>query len=465
MDDTLKRSMKFKINLKGVRHESEDKSRENMMMLVTNLRSTTAVQNFHTELRSLRNRQQTVEEFSWEDVKADKHHENYLGHSLKAPVGRSQKASSPMASPMADEPTHLKIVVKVNLNCCKASPKKLEKALLKLTGVSSFTINIEENLVSVSGTVRPDTIIKLIYAKLAKKAELVSYEPQSTKDDGVKPKNTNTEEEDKDLNNKSKSQHKGKMHKSCCCQDGKCPKMENNVHKCEEYAGPPEVKDFVCRDYFCKIHPRNRTITNKVPENESSARLYGYMPNYAQGYNGGPNPWYPIRGSYYPRWYPERPPALYEYYQPPRRPPPSYASSPMVDEPTHPNIAVKVNLTGCKASPKKLEKALLKLTASSPMVDETTHPNIVVKVNLNGCKASPKKLEKALLKLTAKKAELVSYEPQSTKDDEVKPKNTNTEEEDKDLNNKSKSQHKEKMYKFCCCRDGKCPKMEILSCL
>ncbi|GFP88837.1 multiple myeloma tumor-associated protein 2 homolog [Phtheirospermum japonicum] len=32
-----------------------------------------------------------VAEFSWDDVKADKHRENYLGHSIKAPVGRWQK--------------------------------------------------------------------------------------------------------------------------------------------------------------------------------------------------------------------------------------------------------------------------------------------------------------------------------------------------------------------------------------
>ncbi|XP_030551142.1 multiple myeloma tumor-associated protein 2 homolog [Rhodamnia argentea] len=31
------------------------------------------------------------DQFSWEDVKADKHRENYIGHSLKAPVGRWQK--------------------------------------------------------------------------------------------------------------------------------------------------------------------------------------------------------------------------------------------------------------------------------------------------------------------------------------------------------------------------------------
>lgn len=30
-------------------------------------------------------------EFSWDDVKVDKHRENYLGHSIKAPVGRWQK--------------------------------------------------------------------------------------------------------------------------------------------------------------------------------------------------------------------------------------------------------------------------------------------------------------------------------------------------------------------------------------
>lgn len=31
------------------------------------------------------------DQFTWEDVKVDKHRENYLGHSLKAPVGRWQK--------------------------------------------------------------------------------------------------------------------------------------------------------------------------------------------------------------------------------------------------------------------------------------------------------------------------------------------------------------------------------------
>ncbi|KAI8890097.1 hypothetical protein K501DRAFT_313252 [Backusella circina FSU 941] len=31
------------------------------------------------------------DQFTWEDVKEDKHRENYLGHSLMAPVGRWQK--------------------------------------------------------------------------------------------------------------------------------------------------------------------------------------------------------------------------------------------------------------------------------------------------------------------------------------------------------------------------------------
>ncbi|KAH6762612.1 leukocyte immunoglobulin-like receptor family A protein [Perilla frutescens var. hirtella] len=31
------------------------------------------------------------DQFTWDDVKVDKHRENYLGHSLKAPVGRWQK--------------------------------------------------------------------------------------------------------------------------------------------------------------------------------------------------------------------------------------------------------------------------------------------------------------------------------------------------------------------------------------
>jgi hypothetical protein len=33
-------------------------------------------------------------EFNWDDVKGDKHRENYLGHSLKAPVGRWQKGKN-----------------------------------------------------------------------------------------------------------------------------------------------------------------------------------------------------------------------------------------------------------------------------------------------------------------------------------------------------------------------------------
>ncbi|KAI3472626.1 hypothetical protein Pfo_031278 [Paulownia fortunei] len=31
------------------------------------------------------------DQFSWDDVKVDKHRENYLGHSIKAPAGRWQK--------------------------------------------------------------------------------------------------------------------------------------------------------------------------------------------------------------------------------------------------------------------------------------------------------------------------------------------------------------------------------------
>ncbi|XP_023219805.1 multiple myeloma tumor-associated protein 2 homolog [Centruroides sculpturatus] len=32
-----------------------------------------------------------ADQFSWDSVKTDKYRENYLGHSLKAPVGRWQK--------------------------------------------------------------------------------------------------------------------------------------------------------------------------------------------------------------------------------------------------------------------------------------------------------------------------------------------------------------------------------------
>lgn len=35
-----------------------------------------------------------ITEFKWDDVKVDKHRENYLGHSIKAPVGRWQKGNA-----------------------------------------------------------------------------------------------------------------------------------------------------------------------------------------------------------------------------------------------------------------------------------------------------------------------------------------------------------------------------------
>lgn len=47
---------------------------------------------FHGPMRwQTHHRSDRVAGFSWEDVKADRYREYYLGHSVKAPVGRWQK--------------------------------------------------------------------------------------------------------------------------------------------------------------------------------------------------------------------------------------------------------------------------------------------------------------------------------------------------------------------------------------
>ena len=50
------------------------------------------------------------DQFNWEDVKEDKYNQNYLGHSVKAPIGRWQKGAIPESA----------LTVRVFVNFCIA---------------------------------------------------------------------------------------------------------------------------------------------------------------------------------------------------------------------------------------------------------------------------------------------------------------------------------------------------------
>lgn len=169
-------------------------------------------------------------------------------------------------------------------------------------GVDSVAIDTENNLVFVTGTVNPTTLVNNV-AKLGKAVQLLPTDKHPK--NHVEEKHNYTRNEGRD-NNFTAQHNKGKMHKNCCCQDGrhnhkKEVEEEKEEHKCEAYV-PPKVDERVCRDYYCKIHPKMRKIVDRVPPESSTLFGIGGLPFY-----GGFGPY--GGGSYlYPGWYGEEPP-------------------------------------------------------------------------------------------------------------------------------------------------------------
>ncbi|KAB2056810.1 hypothetical protein ERO13_A11G120300v2 [Gossypium hirsutum] len=92
---------------------------------------------------------------------------------------------------MADAPTVPSCVLKVNVHCCPACPKKVKKMLQKINGVVAVDIDTENGLVTVHGIVQLSTLIQTISEKMGKKAELYAYE-KNPKTNNEKLDNENT---------------------------------------------------------------------------------------------------------------------------------------------------------------------------------------------------------------------------------------------------------------------------------
>ncbi|KAL0303680.1 UNVERIFIED_CONTAM: hypothetical protein Sradi_6236100 [Sesamum radiatum] len=162
-------------------------------------------------------------------------------------------------------------VLSMNINCCEKCPKILKKKLLKMPGVDSVAIDLEKDVVLVTGTVDAMTLVNNV-AKLGKTVHLLpTNKPPKNKNNHVHEKHMEISDEEAP----TIPLQKGKMHKNCCCRDGRhSDKKKVEEHKCEAYV-PAKVDERICRDYYCKVHPKSRKIVDKVPA-ESSALFGAY---------------------------------------------------------------------------------------------------------------------------------------------------------------------------------------------
>ncbi|KAG6395922.1 hypothetical protein SASPL_142055 [Salvia splendens] len=155
----------------------------------------------------------------------------------------------------------------------------------------SVAIDEKENLVYVFGKIDGQTLLRKV-AKLGKPVQLLSADKYPTNHADSNHNSSN--------NNKFEPHgEKGKQHSNCCCGDGRHHSSsshkkaeEEEEHKCEPYV-PPEISPIVCRDYYCKVHPRGRLITDRVPA-ENTSSFFGMAPFYSYQYpmgNGGMYGW------------------------------------------------------------------------------------------------------------------------------------------------------------------------------
>lgn len=150
--------------------------------------------------------------------------------------------------------------------------------------MDNVAIDEKENLVYVFGKIDGQTLLRKV-AKLGKSVQLLSPE---------KPPMNHA---DSNHNKKFEPRGgKGKQHSNCCCGDGRHHSSsshkkaeEEEEHKCEPYV-PPVISPHVCKDDLCKVHPRGRTISDRVPA-EYTSSFFFENPVYG---GGGPSYQYPM---------------------------------------------------------------------------------------------------------------------------------------------------------------------------
>ncbi|CAA0829481.1 1-phosphatidylinositol-3-phosphate 5-kinase FAB1B [Striga hermonthica] len=207
----------------------------------------------------------------------------------------------------SDEGPHGKAkVLSINISCCDRCPEKLKQKLLKMPGVDSISINVEKNLVFVEGPVDPMTLLNKV-ARFGKPVQLLPNDNYRSNNNN---NNNNNRRHGRDCFADPTGPHPDETRRRAKDR-GEEETGQNEPHKCEAYE-PPKVDERVCRDFFCKIHPRSRSMVDKVSGHNS---LYGGLPFF--GFGGS----HPNDGSMYhdPQGFGYNQPPMYGYARPPSR--------------------------------------------------------------------------------------------------------------------------------------------------
>lgn len=192
-----------------------------------------------------------ADQFTWESVKSDKHRENYLGHSLMAPVGRWQKGKDlawyskerkdveeqkkfekmELASIKRAEEEAMLIALGHNITrkeTQKLSKEEIQEALKRNT-VARDVCNIERvDGVGASGSSKRLALLSNAGSNFKQKQEGVAFEGYKDKRADTSNKSDKRDDtyEKRKKSKKSKKQKKEKKHKKHHKESSDCDSSE-----------------------------------------------------------------------------------------------------------------------------------------------------------------------------------------------------------------------------------------------